>query len=123
MLKLKEVLKEHADAKRIAEDAPEEGEVDLNPASARATPASGASGGSLAAHIASADTPATDPPRARTTVPTVPLRACTTARTPTRGLTVGVPERAPVRRRGTPGVDAGGPYGHRPAWGWAWGWG
>ena len=57
VLKLKEVLKEHADAKkRIAEeDAPEEGEVDLNPASARATPASGARGGSLAAHIASAD--------------------------------------------------------------------
>ena len=125
VLKLKEVLKEHADAKkRIAEeDAPEEGEVDLNPASARATPASGARGGSLAAHIASADNSRDGPSPSRTTVPTVPLRAAL-RQDSNQGLD--------RWGSGTPGAGPGGwerPASTRVArtatglaWGWAWGW-
>ena len=121
VLKLKEVLKEHADAKkRIAEeDAPEEGEVDLNPASARATPASGARGGSLAAHIASADNSRDGPS------PSPHYRADGPAPSPhyrqdsNQGLDrwgSGTPGAGPGGW-GTPGVDAGGPYGHRPRMG------
>ena len=121
VLKLKEVLKEHADAKkRIAEeDAPEEGEVDLNPASARATPASGARGGSLAAHIASADNSRDGPS------PSPHYRADGPAPSPhyrqdsNQGLDrwgSGTPGSGPGGW-GTPGVDAGGPYGHRPRMG------